>query len=316
MRSLNIGIFGNDLGLMEKLARSLGKKGSVTDITFYNCRSGDTNLTAIFSHTYPEKVQTLFYVISLSEVPILVIGSIDKVLGEIIISLDQAGYKKGFILLRGEHLRSQVEGIIENTKLKSFRVLSGENSLNELRIKILEMVQGNKDIGKPYVIVDNSFVVKSVGTVVLGVLKDGIIKVHDKLRVHPFGIYVTIKSIQKHDKDFKEAYPGDRVGLGLKDVRVDDVPRGSILSNFATDFKKVKIELIQNKFYKEGIKEGQTLFLSIGLQYIPFKVEKFSGSTLEIEAEKMFTRAGEMKMFVLNPNSRSLRVVGTARVIE
>ena len=40
-----------------------------------------------------------------------------------------------------------------------------------------------------------------------------------------------VRSIQKHDEDFDRAGVGERTGIALKGVEVDDLDRGTILTN-------------------------------------------------------------------------------------
>ena len=40
-----------------------------------------------------------------------------------------------------------------------------------------------------------------------------------------------VRSIQKHDEEFDVAGEGDRVGLALKNVEVEDLDRGAVLTN-------------------------------------------------------------------------------------
>jgi len=166
--------------------------------------------------------------------------------------------------------------------------------------------------------VDHSFVVKGVGTVILGILKGGSIKVYDKILVLPGEKETTVKSIQKHDENYKDAFPGDRVGLNLKDLKVDDVPRGALISNFGREAKKARIKLNATKFLKEPVKTNQTLSAVIGMDYTTFKVEAgdvHSGEENWIicDFEKPVAFMEGMKVFVVNPNLK-MRFVGFGEI--
>jgi len=157
-----------------------------------------------------------------------------------------------------------------------------------------------------------------VGTVVLSILKGGSIKVYDKLLVLPAEKETTIKSIQKHDENYKEAFPGDRVGLNLKDLKVDDVPRGALLSNFGRMAKKARIKLNVTKFLKEPIKTNQVLSVVIGMNYTTFKVEvgdvhPGEENWIVCDFEKPVAFMESMKVFVVNPNLK-MRFVGFGEI--
>lgn len=317
MNAVNIGLFGNSAELLGKVASALGKKGTQSDITLYDTKSPNLIVTAVLPHSYPEKLQSLFFTINLCDIPILVADKVDPVLGEVIVALDEAGFEKGFLLTSAQYITEQLKPLLKGTKLEKYTVFENadDSVINELRIKAFETVVERKS-GKTHVIVDHSFNVKGVGTVVLGVVYGGQIKVYDKLRVVPGKKETTIKSIQKHDDNFQTAEPGDRVGLCLKDVTVEDVSRGTILSNSAIETKKAEIKLSVSRFYKLPIKTGQTLYLSAGMQYLPFKVEVGdveSGETNIIVAdfEKSIAFVPGQKVFVLNPNMKTLRIAGS-----
>ena len=319
MRSLNIGIFGNDLELMQKVAKAFGKEGTKSDVTFYSTKSGDMVSTAILPHTYPDKIQTLFYTIYLCDFPVLVVGEINKELGEILLSLDAAKFDNGIIFAK-DFVLEQLKDLIKGTSLDNYEVFefADDNSINELRIKAFGMEVRRENVGKPYLFVDHSFVVKGVGTVVLSILKGGSIKVYDKLLVFPGEKETTIKSIQKHDENYKEAFPGDRVGLNLKDLKIDDVPRGALLSNFGRQAKKARIKLKVAKFLKEPIKTNQILSAVIGMNYISFKVEvgdihPGEENWIVCDFEKQVAFIEGMKVFVVNPNKK-MRFVGFGEI--
>ncbi len=319
MKSLNIGIFGNNLEIVQKVAKAFGKEGTKSDITLYNHKSGDKLVTIASPHTYPYKIQTLFYTIYLCDFPILVVDNITNELGEILLSLDSANFKKGFIFAK-DYVLEQLKELIKGTTLEAYETFEyvDENSINKLRIKAFETNIAREDNGKPYIFVDHSFVVKGVGTVVLGMLKGGSIKVYDKLLLLPKEKETTIKSIQKHDDNYKEAFPGDRVGLSLKDLRIDDVPRGALLSNFGRTAKKARIKLHAVKFLKEPVKEGQVLSAVIGTNYVSFKVEvgdvhPGEENWIVCDFEKPVAFMEGMKVFVVNPNLK-MRFVGAGEI--
>ena len=75
---------------------------------------------------------------------------------------------------------------------------------------------------------------KGVGEVVLGFVKSGVVKKYDNLRLLPANKEVIVRSIQIQDEDYEQAEAGTRVGLAIKGATVDEMVRGSVLSNSAT----------------------------------------------------------------------------------
>ena len=80
MGNLNVAVIG-----AKGLAGEVGKKGTVTDMTFYDYKSGTDSFTLIEPSKYPEKLSSLFYSVAMSEFAILVVDSIDSFLGETIV---------------------------------------------------------------------------------------------------------------------------------------------------------------------------------------------------------------------------------------
>ena len=67
MSNLNVAILGApDYG------KELGKKGTVSDLTFYNLKKGENTVTLIEPSRYPERIAPLFYAISMSQKILLV----------------------------------------------------------------------------------------------------------------------------------------------------------------------------------------------------------------------------------------------------
>ena len=78
--------------------------------------------------------------------------------------------------------------------------------------------------------IDRAFSVKGFGTVVTGTLIEGQIKVGDELFVYPAGIKTKVRSIQIHEEEQPVAEAGNRTALNLTKVTLDDIGRGSVLS--------------------------------------------------------------------------------------
>src|SRR5674536_194482 len=66
-------------------AKDLGKKGTTSDITFYNLKRGEATVTFIEPTRYPEKLSSLFYAVSLSDRVILVVDELNSTFGECVL---------------------------------------------------------------------------------------------------------------------------------------------------------------------------------------------------------------------------------------
>jgi len=268
MKGLTVAVLGN-----ADMAAALGKKGTVSDVSFFNLKKGDLGITYVYPSRYPEKLQSLATALGMADVALLVVDKLDKDLGEQIVGIDNFGIKKGFIVLRNYIGADQLKPFITGTTLESFKVHEDiPRTINDTFEAItLEPVAG--DVMVP---IDHFFNVKGVGTVALGCVRRGTVKSHDNLEVFPTGKKAMVRSIQVHDDDVQEAPYGSRVGLALKGIEADELFRGVVLAPAGTlkAPTSLEIEFHINKYWKGSFKDGLILHGCVGLQDVPMEVEK------------------------------------------
>ena len=133
--------------------------------------------------------------------------------------------------------------------------------------------------------IDKSFNVKGIGTVVLGVVTKGTVKVHDNL-FHNSGKTVGIRSIQSQDADIKEASVGTS-GLALKGMDEGEIQKGDILaSTQARSGKRIGLELKKSAFVKEDIEVGKSYSFAAGFSYSSAAIENIEGSRITLGSRK------------------------------
>ena len=264
-------------------AKDLGKKGTTSDITFYNMKKGDATVTLIEPTRYPEKLSSLFYAISLADRIVLVVDEINAAFGESVLMLQCAGKSTGYLILKNYIAIDQIAPLIKGTVIEHYEVM--EEDIVGLREKILDIAvkltahhKAKTTGGNGAVPIDHHFNVKGVGIVVLGSVAQGVIKKHDTLKVLPTEKTVQIRSIQKHDDDAEYAETGDRVGLALKNLDAEELDRGYVLTNdpaikFSTTISG-KAQLV--KFWPSPLKEGMVIYAGHWMQFLPARLEKVS----------------------------------------
>jgi selenocysteine-specific translation elongation factor len=167
--------------------------------------------------------------------------------------------------------------------------------------------------------VDHFFNVKGIGTVVLGSVVEGALRKHDEMRVLPGDKIAQVRSIQKHDADFDCAGVGDRTGIALKGVEIDDLDRGTILTN-DTSIKSIsslsaKAEIV--KYWPSPLKEGMVLHIGYWMQFVPARVEgvKAEGDwhrpELTLKLDKTLVYKPGARAVLTYPEGGKLRVLGT-----
>jgi selenocysteine-specific translation elongation factor len=305
-------------------AKDLGKKGTVSDITFYNLKKGDATVTFIEPTRYPEKLSSLFYAVSISDRVVLVVEEINASFGECVLMLQCAGKSSGYLILKNYITPDQIAPLIKGTILEHYEVI--EEDIVGLREKMLEISvkqtahQKTHDAaGKGSVPVDAHFNVNGVGVVVLGFVAQGTIKKHDMLKVLPTEKSAQVRSIKKHDDDADYAIKGDRVGLALKNIESEDLDRGFVLTNdpalkYTTTISG-KAQIV--KYWPAPLKEGMVLCAGHWMQFLPARLEKITVEgdwrmpTITLTMEKALVYPPGARVVLHYLEGGKLRVVGS-----
>ncbi|MFN3527493.1 MAG: EF-Tu/IF-2/RF-3 family GTPase [Candidatus Altarchaeaceae archaeon] len=313
MKFKNITILGDPM-----LANELGKKGTSSDITFYNYREGDNILSFVEPTEFPDKIQTLIYSINLADAALLKIDHLSRTLGEIIIALDLAKIDKGFIVLGENLIKEQVVPIIKGSVLKNYEFIEND------RIKILETLK-NADIkpkeGNVRVPIDHFFDVQSVGTVILGTTR-GRVNKFDEFVVYPTDKKVTVKSIQIYDEDKNFAESGSRAGLNLRGIKVTELERGYVLAkeNTMNVSREIEVKFKVQNFWNYPVEEGNEYVFICGLQQLRAKIKEGSLSRgeegiLKISLDwKLAYEKGD-RIWLLRADLPENRIVGSGIII-
>ncbi len=76
--------------------------------------------------------------------------------------------------------------------------------------------------------VQDVYSITGIGTVPVGRVETGVMKVGDKVTFMPANATGEIKSIEMHHQSMKEAYPGDNIGFNVRGVGKKDIRRGDV----------------------------------------------------------------------------------------
>jgi selenocysteine-specific translation elongation factor len=282
------------LGGSAELAASLGKKGTQSDITLYNAVRDGHATTFVLPSQFPEKLPPLLYAIAMADRAILVVTALDRALAETIATLDLIG--PAVTVALGESVgEEELRKLVRGTRLESAVAVSLD--ARQLRGETDDWAAEARE-GPVRVRIDHSFPVKGVGTVVLGLVRQGRLTRHDRLRLYPLDREIEIRSIQVHDVDVEKADCGERVGLALKDVANDDVSRGQTLAPPGTLSVGTAIELTElhrNRYFTGRLEKGNSANLLVGLQFVPVKLEAASPSSISLRSDRPIAAdAGEI----------------------
>ncbi len=276
MRSINVLWLGPPA-----LPALLGKKGAEGIATVYNHRGTDLALSVIHPHRYPEKLAPLLVGLGMCDGAVLVVEALDATLGERLVALDLAQIRNGVLLIADYLDESKLDRALQGTVVASYARRSVPTLVSEgpdaalassLRDELLAFPPPRTEAGAPTMVhVDEHFPVKGVGTVALGVVRGAPVQVHQQLQAFPGTVLATVRSIQVHDEDVKEAPVGSRVGLALKDITTEQLDRGVVLAPPTTmrTTTSLTVPVHVTPFYRKGLRTGQVIHLAVGLQVKP-----------------------------------------------
>jgi selenocysteine-specific translation elongation factor len=307
---------------------NLAKKGTSTDITLYNLKKGEDTVTFIEPTRYPERLAPLFYACALAKKAIVIVDEINATFGEQLVMLQCSDIKSGYIILRNYVPKEKIENIIKGTSLEKFEIIADDpNILREKLLleaaqqKPIEVQTGQQAIGS--VPVDHAFNVKGVGVVILGIVVYGVVQKHATLNVLPAIKTAQVRSIQKHDEEFDLAWEGDRVGLALKNVEVENLDRGTVLTNDPA----IKTSTTLNtqaalvKYWQTPIKPGMVMHVGHWTQFITAKVDTVVDTgdlkkpTLILTLDKPLVHRPNDKAVLMYLEGAKLRVAGTIELL-
>ncbi|MEM7821621.1 MAG: translation elongation factor EF-1 subunit alpha [Candidatus Aenigmatarchaeota archaeon] len=95
--------------------------------------------------------------------------------------------------------------------------------------------------------IQDVYTITGVGTVPVGRVETGVMKVGDTLIFEPAGVKGEVKSIEMHHQQIPEAKPGDNVGVNVRGVSKEQIRRGDVAglaSNPPTVAKEFTAQII------------------------------------------------------------------------
>jgi elongation factor 1-alpha len=124
-----------------------------------------------------------------------------------------------------------------------------------------EFTEPPKPIEKPLRLpIQDVYTITGVGTVPVGRVETGKIKVGDSVMIMPEGLPAEVKTIETHHTPMQEAMAGDNIGFNLRGVAKTDFHRGSVLgpvNNPPTIAKEFLAQIIV-VFHPTAIAAGYT----------------------------------------------------------
>ncbi len=305
-------------------AGNMGKKGTSTDITFYNLKKNDDIITFIEPSRYPERLAPLYYAVSLATKAVIVVDEINPTLGECLVMLQVTGITNGYFVLRNYITKEKIFPLIKGTSLENFEIINDDpiQLREQLLTEATKQTTPQLPHGQPttgIVPVDHAFNVKGIGVVALGFVANGFIQKHANLHALPTEKTAQIRSIQKHDEEHDIANKNDRVGLALKGINVEDLDRGTILTNDPTvkTSNTLKCETQLTKYWPSPLKQGMVMHIGHWTQFLTAKITStseetdFRKTTITLTLDKPLAYRTGDKAILMHLEGAKLRITGT-----
>jgi len=161
--------------------------------------------------------------------------------------------------------------------------------------------------------IQDAYTITGVGTVPVGRVETGILKVGDKVIFQPSGATGEVKTIEMFHKQQPDAKPGDNVGFNVRGIGKGDVTRGDVCglaSNPPTVAKEFTAQIIVLN-HPTVMTAGYTPVFHLGTASVACKIEeiiaKIDPKTGQVIQEKPdFIKTGE---------SARIRVVPTKPMV-
>jgi len=166
-----------------------------------------------------------------------------------------------------------------------------------------------KPVGKPLRIpIQDVYSITGVGTVPVGRVETGRIKVGDTVVIMPKGVKAEVKSIETHHTPIQEAIAGDNIGFNLRGVAKEDLRRGDVVGlatnppSVATEFSAQIIVVHHPTAIAAGytpVLHAHTAQVAAVISELTAKIDARSGQTVEEKPKSIKT--GDSALVKIRP---------------
>jgi len=156
--------------------------------------------------------------------------------------------------------------------------------------------------------IQDVYTITGIGTVPVGRIETGIMKVNDKIIVMPSGKVGDVKSIEMHHEQMPQAEPGDNVGINVRGLTKEDMRRGDVIGHpnsppsVVKEFTAKIVVLNHPTVITVGyspVFHCHTAQVSCKIKEIKKKIDPKTGLTLQEKPD--FIKAGDVAEVVVEP---------------
>ncbi|RPI23703.1 MAG: selenocysteine-specific translation elongation factor, partial [Actinobacteria bacterium] len=173
-----------------------------------------------------------------------------------------------------------------------------------------------RDLGRPRLWIDRSFVISGAGVVVTGTLVDGVLTKDTLMMLYPAGREVRIRGLQTHERSTEAALPGRRTAVNLTGIERGEAPRGTMLGRpqaFVVT-RRILATVAPVRSLTEPLTDRGAYHLHLGTATVPVRV-RFLGEDAALLRLGAEVAAAMGDRFILRETGRRA-VVGGGRILD
>lgn len=226
----------------EQLREFVSKKlDFINNLQIYLCKNGDILLRP---SDFPKSIISVIYALSLADYVLFNVGKeINSFDAELSLCIENSRVDQGGLVINDYSDTVSFEKFFSNYKVGRFTRVS---SITEVSSK-----NTDKKFEFKYVSIDKHFIVKGIGSVIIGFVIGNQITKGERLLLLPSLKQCSVKNIQIMDVDSASADTGSHVGLALNNISEQDLSANYAVSSLDAVDDKMDGKLTMSPFYKE-----------------------------------------------------------------
>ena len=307
-----VGVIGlKEVGKTELVKKLAPNEVSKTDLFSIHLLKHGENKAYIVESTYNrDDLTRSLNVIKMSNSCLICIpgnSDVNQFFGELILLAEYSQIKDGIIVITMSDsateeeinsLKKKLKAILANTKFKDSKIIVTssitEEGIDELREEIMNL-KDVEPISELEFEIDSAKEIKKDLTNVYGFLKGGELKVHDQVKIVPWGKEFIIQSLEVEGEQVNEVNSPERVGIGFKGLFTWDVKIGDIICKGGYQkLKEFKVKASLIPFYKDKLVKDSEVILNVGLQTMKVTINKIIQDGKEVD----FVERGEAELYI------------------
>ena len=316
MDGITEGVFGSDPEAKSSFLSAVAKRSEAEGIAVYARTEAGRRYSFLDTADFPGRIQGYARIASISHHALYLYpkaGKLTPADGELAVLLGAFGLPGTVEFLDGSLGAEQASASLKGTAAAGYPVEERQSGSAAIDLSGVVPRAAFPD-GGVLIYIDRAFTVKGVGTVALGFVLSGTVKVHDQLRPIPGppAMRADVKGIQVNDVDFESAGRGIRVGLSLRGVEPADLERSHWLDDGSFQVSdSLGLELAKSPFYRQQATE-RDLHLQLPGEMVPARISGQGTPDAVARLQWQVPVWPGMRSCVIDLNGGSLRVVAGA----